>query len=82
MRDSKGASPEQADKPVTLKDRLGADTLAKLKLQAESLKQEEVRAAEAKRKEAEAAREEERKRKEQDFGYLLNHSSQDWKKFK
>ncbi|MFB9275024.1 YqkE family protein [Cohnella cellulosilytica] len=73
---------EQGEKPVTLKDMLGADTLAKLKLQAETLKQEEVRQKEAKRQEAEAAREAERKRREQDFEYLLNESSLDWKKYK
>jgi len=78
-----GAPQEQAgEKPVTLKDMLGADTLAKLKQQAETLKQEEARLKEAKRQEAEAAKEAERKRREQDFEYLLNESSLDWKKYK
>ena len=79
---AQGPDREQGEKPVTLKDMLGADTLAKLKLQAETLKQEEVRQKEAKRQEAEAAREAERKRREQDFEYLLNESSLDWKKYK
>ncbi|OXS59913.1 hypothetical protein B1A99_10290 [Cohnella sp. CIP 111063] len=78
-----GAPQEQGgEKPVTLKDMLGADTLAKLKQQAETLKQEEAKLKEAKRQEAEAAKEAERKRREQDFEYLLNESSLDWKKYK
>ncbi len=79
---AQGSALEQGEKPVTLKDMLGADTLAKLKQQAETLKQEEARLEEAKRREAEAAREAERKRREQDFEYLLNESSLDWKKYK
>jgi len=70
------------DKPMTLKDMLGADTIAKLKRQADDLKQEEANRKETLRKEAEAAREAERKRREQDFGFLLENSSLDWKKYK
>ncbi|MFC5472251.1 YqkE family protein [Cohnella suwonensis] len=70
------------DKPVTLKDLLGAGVIAKLKEQAVALKQEEADKAQRKRREQEEAREAERKRNENDFSYLLNHSSQDWKKFK
>jgi len=81
-RDS-GASWERSEQQgATLKDRLGADTLAKLKLQAETLKQDEAKLKEAKRLEAQAAKEAEQKKREQDFGYLLNESSLDWKKFK
>jgi len=79
---TKTSMPENGDRPVTLKDRLGSETLEKLKQQAEALKQEEERRQETKRKEAEAAREAERKRKEQDFEYLLNNTALDWKKFK
>ncbi|TVX95296.1 YqkE family protein [Cohnella terricola] len=75
-------STDNGDRPVTLKDRLGLETLEKLKRQAETLKQEEAQRQETKRKEAEAARETERKRKEQDFEYLLNNTTMDWKQFK
>lgn len=63
-----------ADKPATLKDLLGADTVAKLKEQAEAMKREEAAKQEAKRAEAEAARRAEQKRNENDFAYLLEHS--------
>ncbi|RKP58037.1 DUF3886 domain-containing protein [Cohnella endophytica] len=72
----------QTDKPVTLKDLLGASTVAKLKEQAETMKQEEASRLQRARLEAEAARQAEQKLKEKDFEYLLNNSSQDWKKFK
>lgn len=65
---------QAADKPATLRDLLGADTIAKLKAQADALKQEESAKQEAKRKEAEAARLAEQKRNENDFGYLLEHT--------
>lgn len=57
-----------------MRDLLGADTIAKLKQQAETLKQEEAAKQEAKRAEAEAARIAEQKRNENDFAYLLEHS--------
>ncbi|XID94812.1 YqkE family protein [Paenibacillaceae bacterium WGS1546] len=79
-RTGNAARPD--DKPATLKDRLSADTLEKLKRKAEALKLEEAARAEEKRLAAEAAREAERKRKEQDFGYLLEQSDMDWTKFK
>jgi hypothetical protein len=63
-----------ADKPATLRDLLGTDMVAKLKQQAEALKQEEVSKMEAQRAEAEAARLAEQKRNENDFAYLLEHS--------
>ena len=72
---------DQSDKPVTLKDLLGAGTVAKLKEQAETLKHEEVKKQENIRKEAEAARVAEQKLKEKDFEYLLNNSSTAWKKY-
>jgi len=77
-----GTGNEQAEKPLTLKDMLGAETIDKLRKQAEAMKLEEAKIREAKRAEAEAAREAERKRQEQDFGFLLNQSDMDWKKYK
>ncbi len=71
-----------ADKPVTLKDMLGADILAKLKEQTEAMKQEEASQRETKRQEEEAKRIAEQKLKEKDFEYLLNNSSpKDWRKY-
>nr|WP_027084685.1 DUF3886 domain-containing protein [Cohnella panacarvi] len=66
---------DTVDKPATLRDLLGADTIAKLKQQAELLKQEEAEKQAAKRAEAEAARLAEQKRRENDFAYLLEHSN-------
>ncbi|WP_239616717.1 YqkE family protein [Cohnella mopanensis] len=80
-RQSAQAATDFVDKPVTLKDRLGADTLAKLKLQAETMKQEEAMRQEAKRKEAELARQAEQKLKDNDFEYLLNNSSASGRKY-
>lgn len=74
-------STQVSDNPVTLKDLLGAGTVAKLKEQAEAMKQEEAKQREAKRQEAEAARIAEQKLKEKDFEYLLNNSSTNWKKY-
>ncbi|MBO9599859.1 MAG: YqkE family protein [Cohnella sp.] len=68
------ATANTPEKPATLRDLLGADTIAKLKRQAEMLKQEEAAKQEAKRAEAEAARLAEQKRNENDFAYLLEHS--------
>ncbi|MFD0670135.1 YqkE family protein [Cohnella sp. GCM10027633] len=76
-KQSRGHQPSASggsDKPATLKDLLGADTIAKLKQQAEAMKQEEAAKQEAKRAEAEAARRAEQKRNENDFAYLLEHS--------
>ncbi|MNJ59901.1 hypothetical protein D3C77_556070 [compost metagenome] len=75
-------SASASDKPATLKDLLGAETISKLKEQAESLKrEEEERKAEA-RKQAEDARKAEQKRLENDFEHLLNNSNMDWHKYK
>ncbi|BBI34217.1 YqkE family protein [Cohnella abietis] len=74
QRHQPATSSEQADKPVTLKDLLGAGTIAKLKQQAEDLKQEEAQRKDNERVAAEAARQAEQKLKEKDFEYLLNNS--------
>ncbi|WP_256758049.1 YqkE family protein [Cohnella sp. WQ 127256] len=81
QRNGSPTTKDQGDKPVTLKDLLGAGTLAKLKLQAETLKQEENTRQENIKKEAEAARNAEQKLKENDFEYLLNNSTKVGKKY-
>ena len=76
------SKPQAAeDRPATLKDLLGADTIAKLKAQAEALQAEEARQAADKRRKEEEVRQAERKRQENDFAYLLANSSEDWRKF-
>jgi hypothetical protein len=70
------------DKPATLKDLLGVDTIAKLKAKAEALKAEETQRQEEERKRAEETRLAEQKRLENDFEYLLKNSKQEWKNFK
>ncbi|WP_223869794.1 YqkE family protein [Paenibacillus sabuli] len=67
---------------ATLKDLLSADTLNKLSNQAAQLKEEEARKQEAVREQARAEREAERKRRENDFAYLLDNSDPDWGKHK
>lgn len=74
--------PVRDDKPATLKDLLNPDIVGKLKEQASAMKREEEQRKEEVRKQAETARKQEQKRLESDFEYLLNHSPQDWKKFK
>lgn len=73
---------ESTDNPVTLKEMLGSDTVAKLKQHAEALKQEEANLREQKRLNAEAAKLAQQKLNEKDFEYLLNNSSMDWRKHK
>ncbi|MNN26121.1 hypothetical protein D3C81_1396200 [compost metagenome] len=73
---------EVSDKPATLKDLLGADTIAKLKEQANELKKEEQERREAEQLKAEEARKAEQKRLDNDFEHLLNTSNQDWHKYK
>ncbi|WP_166244743.1 YqkE family protein [Paenibacillus turpanensis] len=73
---------EQQPKPTTLKDLLRPDVLQKLKSQADDIKEREAREKEQKRLEAEKKRKEEQKRLDNDFEYLLNNSSNDWRKFK
>lgn len=81
-RDSKPSAASAGDKPATLKDLLGAETIHKLKEQAESLKREEEERKAAARKQAEEARRVEQKRLENDFEHLLNNSDMDWHKYK
>ncbi|CAH1218592.1 MULTISPECIES: YqkE family protein [Paenibacillus] len=85
MAKSKKHSPAPKaaqDKPATLKDLLSSDVLAKLKAQADEAKAAETERKERERQEAEAVRKAEQKRLENDFEYLLNNSSLDWKKHK
>ncbi|WP_342554554.1 YqkE family protein [Paenibacillus sp. FSL R7-0652] len=70
------------DKPATLKDLLSSDVLEKLKAQANEAKAAEAERKEQERLQAEEARKAEQKRKDNDFEYLLNNSSMDWKKHK
>lgn len=77
------AAPKAAqDKPTTLKDLLSNDVLEKLKAQADEAKAAEAQRKEEERQQAEEARKAEQKRRDNDFEYLLNNSSLDWKKHK
>ncbi|SDE96388.1 Protein of unknown function [Fontibacillus panacisegetis] len=85
MAKKKGRSvpkAEVSDKPATLKDLLGADTIAKLKEQANELKKEEQERREAEQLKAEEARKAEQKRLDNDFEHLLSKSDLDWHKYK
>ncbi|CAH1221572.1 hypothetical protein PAECIP111893_04730 [Paenibacillus plantiphilus] len=77
-------SPKAAaqDKPATLKDLLSPDVLSKLKAQADELSAAEERQLEEQRKQAEEERKAEQKRLDNNFEYLLNNSSSDWRKYK
>lgn len=75
------AQPAQ-DKPATLKDLLSPEVLDKLKAQANEAKAEQEKRQEEERTRAIEARKAEQKRLENDFEYLLNNSSLDWKKHK
>lgn len=79
---SRKPQPAASDKPATLKDLLSADVLDKLKNQANELKAAEDQRKEAARQQAEAERKAEQKRRDNDFAYLLEHSKQDWNKYK
>ncbi|AZK46134.1 YqkE family protein [Paenibacillus lentus] len=81
-RNAKPTAATAGDKPTTLKDLLGADTISKLKEQAEGLRREEEERKAAARKQAEEARKAEQKRLENDFEHLLNNSDMDWHKYK
>ncbi len=70
------------DKPATLKDMLSADVLDKLKAQATELREQEHERQEQQRLKVEEERRAEQKRRDNDFGYLLENSKQDWKKYK
>ncbi|MCS7462354.1 YqkE family protein [Paenibacillus doosanensis] len=71
-----------SDKPATLKDLLNPDVLNQLKAQADQMRAAEAEQREKNRKQAEEARKAEQKRREKDFGYLLEQSSMDWRKYK
>ncbi|WP_434752612.1 YqkE family protein [Paenibacillus amylolyticus] len=73
---------QNQDKPTTLKDLLSSDVLEKLKAQADEAKADEAQRKEQERIQAEEARQAEQKRRDNDFEYLLNNSSLDWKKHK
>ncbi|SDC91333.1 Protein of unknown function [Paenibacillus sp. UNCCL117] len=75
-------APAATDKPATLKDLLNPAVVEKLKAQADSMKADEQQRREAQRRQEEEARKAEKKRLENDFEYLLNNSSSDWKKHK
>ncbi|ULL19855.1 DUF3886 domain-containing protein [Paenibacillus sp. H1-7] len=75
-------SSAASDKPATLKDLLNPSIVEQLKSQADQMKAEEAEKRENARKEAEAARKAEQKRLEGDFGYLLEQSGMDWRKYK
>lgn len=70
------------DAPATLKDLLSPEVLSKLKAQSDKLKDEDAKRKEEQRKEAEEARKAEQKRRDNDFAYLLENSSTDWRKYK
>ena len=66
----------------SLKDMLNQDVLAKLKQQAEAVKQEEAAKQKAKAEAEAEAKRLEQKRLEQDFSYLLENSDPNWSKYK
>lgn len=78
------AAPAQntAEKPATLKDLLSSEVLDKLKAQAKELKVQEDNRKEVERQKAEEARRAEQKKLDNNFEYLLNNSSMDWRKYK
>ena len=78
------AAPPQAatEKPATLKDLLSPDGLNKLKTQAKELQVQEDTRKEQERQKAEEARRAEQKKLDNNFEYLLNNSSLDWRKYK
>ncbi|MFF2887523.1 YqkE family protein [Paenibacillus sp. NPDC057967] len=67
---------------ATLKELLGADTLQKLKAQADELKTAEADRKEKQRLQEEEAKKQEKKRLENDFSYLLENSDSKWSKYK
>ncbi|MCG7406180.1 YqkE family protein [Paenibacillus sp. ACRRX] len=76
------AKPVSEEKPATLKDLLSPEVLNKLKAQSEELKATEVKQKEDERKRLEEARKAEQKQLDNNFEYLLNNSSMDWRKHK
>ncbi len=71
-----------SDVQATLKDRLSGEVLDKLKMQAKEWKKDEADRKEQERLRKEEERRAEQQRLENDFTYLLNNSSADWRKFK
>lgn len=67
---------------ATLKERLGADIIGKLKAQADEMKQAEAERLASLRKREEEAKKKERERLENDFSYLLENSDSNWNKYK
>lgn len=84
MKKRKQTAPTQAahHKPATLKDLLNPEVLEQLQAQANKANAEQDRRQAEERAQALAARKAEQKRLENDFEYLLNNSSLDWKKHK
>ncbi|CAG7644810.1 hypothetical protein PAESOLCIP111_04816 [Paenibacillus solanacearum] len=70
------------DKQPTLKDLLNPEIVSKLKAQGDAWKAEEEAKREEAKKRAQDAQKAEKKRLENDFEYLLNNSSADWRKHK
>ncbi|MFD1177135.1 YqkE family protein [Paenibacillus puldeungensis] len=75
-------STNLTDKPATLKDMLGDETITKLKAWGDELKKNEEQRKEQEQIKAEEARLAERKRLANDFEHLLNTSEMDWHKYK
>ncbi len=73
---------EQVGSQPLLKDLLDAQTLGKLKAQADSLKHQEVQRQEEVRRQQEQRRQEEQRQRDNEFGYLLENSDPDWRKHK
>lgn len=71
---------EEASQGHSLKELLGADTIQKLKSQAEEMKLAEQKRKEELRKQEEEAKKREQKRLENDFSYLLDNSDPSWSK--
>ncbi|WP_028544035.1 YqkE family protein [Paenibacillus taiwanensis] len=70
------------EKPATLKDLLRPEVLDKLKAQSEELKATAAKQKDDERKRLEEVRKAEQKQLDNNFEYLLNNSSMDWRKHK
>ncbi len=67
---------------LSLGDLLSAETLGKLKAQADEMKQADAARKENLRKQEDERKKQEQKRRENDFAYLLENSDQSWSKYK
>jgi hypothetical protein len=79
------SAPQSAGKDsagLSLGDLLSAETLGKLKAQADEMKQAEASRKENLRKQEEERKKQEQKQRENDFAYLLDNSDQGWSKYK